>query len=93
MPTLPFALSGDIGPPIRVDATVEVPHDFALTFIVGCGRSGTTLLGELLSQHREVAYLNVKMLISQFAKAMYRVLLRGTKLVPSLVPHDYTRVL
>ena len=58
VPTLPFALSGDIGPPIRVDATVEVPPDFAPTFIVGCGRSGTTLLGELLSQHREVAYLN-----------------------------------
>jgi len=27
-------------------------------FIVGCGRSGTTVLGELLGQHRRLAYLN-----------------------------------
>lgn len=58
VPTLPFALSGDIGAPIPVDSTVDVPRSFAPTFIVGCGRSGTTLLGELLSQHRDVAYLN-----------------------------------
>ncbi|MGH9160598.1 MAG: sulfotransferase family protein [Vicinamibacteraceae bacterium] len=28
------------------------------TFIVGCGRSGTTILGTALSQHREVTYLH-----------------------------------
>jgi hypothetical protein len=27
-------------------------------FVVGCGRSGTTILGETLGAHREVAYLN-----------------------------------
>ncbi len=27
-------------------------------FIVGCGRSGTTILGKLLSQHSQLAYLN-----------------------------------
>lgn len=27
-------------------------------FIIGCGRSGTTILGKLLSQHRDVIYLN-----------------------------------
>lgn len=27
-------------------------------FIVGCGRSGTTILGKLLSQHAQLAYLN-----------------------------------
>lgn len=27
-------------------------------FIIGCGRSGTTILGKLLSQHRDVTYLN-----------------------------------
>ncbi|MEC4986483.1 MAG: sulfotransferase [Oscillatoria sp. PMC 1068.18] len=27
-------------------------------FIVGCGRSGTTILGKMLSQHSEIAYFN-----------------------------------
>jgi hypothetical protein len=27
-------------------------------FIIGCGRSGTTVLGQLLSQHHRLAYLN-----------------------------------
>ena len=29
-----------------------------LAFITGCGRSGTTILGRLLSKHRDVSYLN-----------------------------------
>lgn len=32
-------------------------------FIVGCGRSGTTILGELISQHPAVLYLNEPYLI------------------------------
>ena len=27
-------------------------------FIIGCGRSGTTILGETLSRHSKVTYLN-----------------------------------
>ena len=27
-------------------------------FVIGCGRSGTTILGHLLSQHKRLAYLN-----------------------------------
>lgn len=30
----------------------------ALAFVTGCGRSGTTLVGELLARHPEVRYLN-----------------------------------
>jgi hypothetical protein len=30
----------------------------AMTFILGCGRSGTTILGQLLGRHRQVVYLN-----------------------------------
>ena len=29
-----------------------------MTFIMGCGRSGTTILGQLLRRHRKVVYLN-----------------------------------
>ncbi|MDX2225942.1 MAG: glycosyltransferase [Verrucomicrobiae bacterium] len=32
-------------------------HQVQSAFIIGCGRSGTTILGELLSQHQEVHYL------------------------------------
>jgi Sulfotransferase family len=32
--------------------------DASPCFIVGCGRSGTTILGQCLSQHREVTYLH-----------------------------------
>jgi len=31
---------------------------FAPVFIIGCGRSGTTILGETLSQHPKIKYLN-----------------------------------
>jgi hypothetical protein len=31
---------------------------FAPVFIIGCGRSGTTILGKTLSQHPEIKYLN-----------------------------------
>ncbi|MFX0203680.1 MAG: sulfotransferase [Candidatus Hodarchaeota archaeon] len=37
--------------PVRV--VLEKP-----VFIIGCGRSGTTILGQLLSQHTRLAYLN-----------------------------------
>jgi hypothetical protein len=30
----------------------------SMTFILGCGRSGTTILGQLLGRHRQVVYLN-----------------------------------
>ena len=33
-------------------------YTFAPVFIIGCGRSGTTILGETLSKHLEIKYLN-----------------------------------
>lgn len=33
-------------------------HPFQPVFIIGCGRSGTTILGNTLSKHKEIAYLN-----------------------------------
>ena len=33
-------------------------YTFAPVFIIGCGRSGTTILGETLSKHSEIKYLN-----------------------------------
>ncbi len=33
-------------------------RDGALSFITGCGRSGTTILGQLIERHPSVAYLN-----------------------------------
>jgi hypothetical protein len=38
-----------------------IGQPFPLTrpvFIVGCGRSGTTILGEMLGRHPQLAYLN-----------------------------------
>jgi len=35
-----------------------VPEDWSPVFLVGCGRSGTTITGTLLSDHPEVFYLN-----------------------------------
>ena len=33
-------------------------HVFAPVFSIGCGRSGTTILGNTLSQHPDIKYLN-----------------------------------
>ena len=33
-------------------------YTFAPVFIIGCGRSGTTILGETLSKHSKIKYLN-----------------------------------
>ena len=33
-------------------------NDFAPIFIIGCGRSGTTILGKTLSKHPDIKYLN-----------------------------------
>ena len=33
-------------------------YDFCPIFIIGCGRSGTTILGDTLSQHPNIKYLN-----------------------------------
>ena len=33
-------------------------HPFRPVFIIGCGRSGTTILGKTLSKHTDIAYLN-----------------------------------
>lgn len=33
-------------------------HTFSPVFIIGCGRSGTTILGETLSHHSKIKYLN-----------------------------------
>lgn len=40
---------------------------FSPIFIVGCGRSGTTLLGKILSLHPEVKYLNERRDIWEYA--------------------------
>lgn len=37
---------------------VAPPASGTLAFIVGCGRSGTTILGTILSHHEEVSYVN-----------------------------------
>ena len=36
----------------------ENKYTFAPVFIIGCGRSGTTILGETLSKHSKIKYLN-----------------------------------
>ena len=33
-------------------------HNFSPIFIIGCGRSGTTILGKTLSEHPDIKYLN-----------------------------------
>ena len=33
-------------------------YDFMPVFIIGCGRSGTTILGKTLSRHPKIKYLN-----------------------------------
>ena len=49
-----------IGKPLmrKVYANLPLPGVRRPIFIIGCGRSGTTILGTALSQHREVTYLN-----------------------------------
>ena len=42
----------------RVAVRLPLPELRRPIFIVGCGRSGTTILGKSLSQHRDIAYLN-----------------------------------
>jgi hypothetical protein len=39
-------------------STLPFPGISRPTFIVGCGRSGTTILGKSLSRHKDVTYLN-----------------------------------
>lgn len=43
---------------MQVPQAEFVPDDFAPVFIVGCGRSGTSLLGALVGRHAAVEYLN-----------------------------------
>lgn len=42
----------------KTDREVAEKHILKPVFIIGCGRSGTTLLGELLSKHPDVLFLN-----------------------------------
>jgi hypothetical protein len=42
----------------RVYSTLPFPGVDRPVFIIGCGRSGTTILGESVSRHRHVTYLN-----------------------------------
>jgi hypothetical protein len=45
-------------PRIRARMPTSIPQDGnAPIFIIGCGRSGTTLLGELFAKHPEISYL------------------------------------
>jgi hypothetical protein len=45
-------------PRIRARMPTSIPSDSeAPIFIIGCGRSGTTLLGELFAKHPEISYL------------------------------------
>lgn len=37
---------------------IRVPHDWTPTFLVGCGRSGTTITGQVLQRHRDICVLN-----------------------------------
>jgi hypothetical protein len=44
-------------PRIRARMPISIsPDDQAPIFIIGCGRSGTTLLGELFAKHPEISY-------------------------------------
>ena len=36
----------------------KITHTFNPVFIIGCGRSGTTILGNTLSNHPKIKYLN-----------------------------------
>eukprot|EP00971_Amphidinium_carterae_P197516 3920030-Amphidinium_carterae.1 len=52
-----FLLTGNcprVGPPPSADHSTRVE----VCYVLGCGRSGTTLLAELLSRHGKVLYLN-----------------------------------
>jgi hypothetical protein len=43
---------------VRQSSSDEQPQQLPLpVFIIGCGRSGTTILGQVLSAHPEVYYL------------------------------------
>ncbi len=37
---------------------VPVPPAWSPVFLIGCGRSGTTITGQVLSQHRDICLLN-----------------------------------
>ena len=37
---------------------IRVPESWSPTFLVGCGRSGTTITGQVLNRHREIAFVN-----------------------------------
>jgi hypothetical protein len=50
--------SGFVGEQGSVAAPPAPPSPGTMAFIVGCGRSGTTILGTILSRHEDVMYLN-----------------------------------
>jgi hypothetical protein len=37
---------------------VPVPQKWSPVFLIGCGRSGTTIIGKILNQHRSICLLN-----------------------------------
>eukprot|EP00743_Colponemidia_sp_Colp-15_P007788 GILK01008432.1.p1 GENE.GILK01008432.1~~GILK01008432.1.p1 ORF type:complete len:404 (+),score=51.24 GILK01008432.1:45-1256(+) len=53
-----FLLTGICAPVPLPESNNIKPVDTAPIFVVGCGRSGTTILGRMLSCHPHIAYLN-----------------------------------
>ena len=52
---------------------------FAPVFIIGCGRSGTTILGKTLSQHPEIKYLNERRDLWHRPYPKFNIWEKGTK--------------
>ena len=48
-----FIFKGNVDDDVKYEQEVESP-----VFIVGCGRSGTTLIGNILNKHEDVLFLN-----------------------------------
>lgn len=59
--------------PIEVPRVAARPGVGRVAFITGCGRSGTTILGRLLSKHRDVTYLNDQFMLWASAFPEYEV--------------------